>query len=42
MSKDKYYQLVVMCNEYVLAVPLIYLHDDKIEYYYKQDIVTNI
>ena len=42
MSKDEYYLLVVSINEYVSDGPLLSLHGNNIEYYEKQDKVTNI
>ena len=42
MSKNKESQLVVGINEDVAATSLLYLHSNNVEYYDKQDIVSNI
>ena len=42
MSKNTESHLNVGSNEYVTSASLLTFHDDKIEEYDKQDIVTNI
>ena len=41
LCKNKESQLVVISNEYVTDVSFIYLHEHNIEYYDKQDLVSN-